>query len=87
MPLQVYATLFPAGVTTLDVYLNDHAFWRNMLLPVWRHTLGRCQVLKKWPSYRGRSGVLARGLWAEGALHFAGVAKRIGLVQLGEVEK
>lgn len=44
-------------------------------------------MLKKWPSYRGRGGVLGHGLWAEGALHFVGVAKRIGLVRLGEVEK
>ncbi|MXY18688.1 MAG: N-6 DNA methylase, partial [Synechococcus sp. SB0664_bin_36] len=46
------APLGPLGDTTLDVYLNDHAFWRNVPLPVWRYKLGGYQVLKKWLSYR-----------------------------------
>ena len=70
-------TLALAGQTTLDIYLNDHAFWRNVPLPVWRYKLGGYQVLKKWLSYR-EQGVLGRGLRAEEVLHFAGVARRIG---------
>ena len=71
-----HATLPLTGQTTLDIYLNDHAFWRNVPLPVWRYKLGGYQVLKKWLSYR-EQGVLGRGLRVEEVLHFAGVARRI----------
>ena len=83
-----YDTLDPLGSTTLDVYLNDRAFWRNVPLPVWRYKLGGYQVLKKWLSYRER-GVLGRGLRVEEVLYFAGVARRIGGIlglRGGEVE-
>ena len=63
------------GSTTLDVYLNDRAFWRNVPLPVWRYKLGGYQVLKKWLSYR-EQGVLGRGLQAEEVLHFTDTARR-----------
>ena len=69
-------TLPLTGQTTLDIYLNDHAFWRNVPLPVWRYKLGGYQVLKKWLSYR-EQGVLGRPLLAEEVLHFAGVARRV----------
>ena len=69
--------LGPLGDTTLDVYLNDRAFWRNVPLPVWRYKLGGYQVLKKWLSYRER-GVLGRGLRVEEVLYFAEVGRRIG---------
>ena len=72
-----YDTLDPLGETTLDVYLNDRAFWRNVPLPVWRYKLGGYQVLKKWLSYRER-GVLGRGLQVEEVLHFTDTARRIG---------
>ena len=71
-----HGTLDPVGDTTLDVYLNDRAFWRNVPLPVWRYKLGGYQVLKKWLSYRER-GVLGRALRAEEVLHFAAVGRRI----------
>ena len=71
-----HATLPLTGQTTLDIYLNDHAFWRNVPLPVWRYKLGGYQVLKKWLSYR-EQGVLWRALRAEEVLHFAGVARRV----------
>ena len=72
-----HGTLAPLGNTTLDVYLNDRAFWRNVPFPVWRYKLGGYQVLKKWLSYRER-GVLGRGLRAEEVLYFAEVGRRIG---------
>ena len=72
-----HATLPLTGQTTLDIYLNDHAFWRNVPLPVWRYKLGGYQVLKKWLSYR-EQGVLGRGLRAEEVLHFTDTARRIG---------
>ena len=83
-----HGTLALLGDTTLDVYLNDRAFWRNVPLPVWRYKLGGYQVLKKWLSYRER-GVLGRALRAEEVLYFAAVARRIGgiLALRGETEK
>ena len=72
-----HGTLDPLGDTTLDVYLNDRAFWRNVPLPVWGYKLGGYQVLKKWLSYR-EQGVLGRTLRAEEVLHFAAVGRRIG---------
>ena len=83
-----YGTLDSLGSTTLDVYLNDRTFWRNVPLPVWRYKLGGYQVLKKWLSYR-EWGVLGRGLRAEEVLHFTDTARRIGGIlglQKGESE-
>ena len=39
------------GPDTLDVYLNDRAFWRNVPVAIWQYKLGGYQVLKKWLSY------------------------------------
>ena len=71
-----HGTIDPVGDTTLDVYLNDRAFWRNVPFPVWRYKLGGYQVLKKWLSYRER-GVLGRALRDEEVLYFAEVGRRI----------
>ena len=68
------------GETTFDVYLNDHAFWRNVPAAIWRYKLGGYQVLKKWLSYRER-GVLGRVLSPEEVLYFAEMARRVGEVQ------
>ena len=65
------------GDTTLDVYLNGHAYWRNVPAAVWSYKLGGYQVLKKWLSYRER-GVLGRALEAEEVQHFTDTARRIG---------
>src|SRR6186713_3310502 len=40
------------GPDTLDIYLNEAAYWRNVPRQVWEYTLGGYQVLKKWLSYR-----------------------------------
>ena len=64
------------GTTTLDVYLNDRAFWRNVPEAVWRYRLGGYQVLKKWLSYRERS-ILGRPLSPEEVRHFTDTARRI----------
>ena len=40
------------GESTVDVYLNDRAYWRNVPINVWNYKLGGYQVLKKWLSYR-----------------------------------
>ena len=65
------------GDTTLDVYLNDRAFWRNVPVAAWNYKLGGYQVLKKWLSYRERA-VLERNLSLEEVGNFADTARRIG---------
>ena len=67
------------GDTTLDVYLNDRAYWRNVPASVWGYKLGGYQVLKKWLSYRERK-VLGRGLRPEEVQHFTDTARRIAAV-------
>ena len=67
------------GAKTLDVYLNDRAFWRNVPVAIWQYKLGGYQVLKKWLSYRERD-VLGRSLTPEEVLYFAETARRVGTV-------
>ena len=69
-------TLPALGATTFDVYLNDHAFWRNVPAAVWNYKLGGYQVLKKWLSYRERD-ILARPLRPDEVQHFTDTARRI----------
>ena len=64
------------GETTYDIYLNEHAYWRNVPAPVWNYKLGGYQVLKKWLSYRERQ-VLGRALKPEEVQHFTDTARRI----------
>ncbi len=73
------------GDITLDVHLNDRAYWRNVPAAVWSYKLGGYQVLKKWLSYRER-GVLGRLLRPEEVQHFTNTARRIAavLVLMGE---
>ena len=67
------------GEKTLDVYLNDRAFWRNVPAAIWDYKLGGYQVLKKWLSYR-ESDVLGRALTPEEVLYFAEMTRRIGAI-------
>ena len=70
------------GETTLDVYLNDRAYWRNVPAAVWDYKLGGYQVLKKWLSYREQK-VLGRRMMAEEVQHFTDTARRIaGILRL-----
>ncbi len=69
------------GKTTFDVYLNGHAFWRNVPAAVWSYKLGGYQVLKKWLSYRER-GILSRPLRPEEVQHFTDTARRISAMLL-----
>ena len=69
------------GDSTLDVYLNSSAYWRNVPNAVWNYKLGGYQVLKKWLSYR-ESGVLDRPLLPEEVQHFTNTARRIGAILL-----
>ena len=67
------------GAKTLDVYLNDRAYWRNVPAAIWDYKLGGYQVLKKWLSYRERD-VLGRALTPEEVLYFAEMTRRIGAI-------
>ena len=73
------------GESTVDVYLNDRAYWRNVPINVWNYKLGGYQVLKKWLSYREQR-VLGRPLLPEEVQHFTDVGRRIGgiLLQVNE---
>ena len=66
---------------TLDVYLNDRAFWRNVPAAIWDYKLGGYQVLKKWLSYREHD-VLGRVLTPEEVLYFAEMTRRVGTILL-----
>ena len=66
---------------TLDIWLNDRAYWRNVPAAVWNYRLGGYQVLKKWLSYREHS-VLKRPLRPEEVQHFTDTARRIAAILL-----
>ena len=69
------------GDTTFDIYLDDHAYWRNVPAAVWRYKLGGYQVLKKWLSYRERN-ILGRPLRPEEVQHFTDTARRVAAILL-----
>ncbi len=69
------------GDSTYDIYLNEHAFWRNMPAAVWTYKLGGYQVLKKWLSYREHA-ILNRPLNPEEVQYFTNTARRISAILL-----
>ena len=69
------------GKTTLDIYLNGTAYWRNVPAGVWEYTLGGYQVLKKWLSYRERA-LLGRDLTLDEARYVRDVVRRIAAILL-----
>lgn len=71
------------GDTTYDIYLNEHAYWRNVPSNVWEFSLGGYQVLKKWLSYREHD-LLERPLSIEEVRYFTKMVRRIAeLLLLG----
>ena len=64
---------------TVDVWLNDHTYWRNIPHAVWQYRLGGYQVLKKWLSYREHK-VLGRPLSLDELNHFTETARRIAAI-------
>ena len=66
---------------TVDVYLNDVAYWKNIPLPVWEFTMGGYQVIKKWVSYREHR-VLGRALKPEELTEVQNMARRIAALIL-----
>ena len=71
------------GERTLDVYLNNLAYWKNIPLRVWEYTIGGYQVIKKWLSYRERE-ILGRALKMDEARVVTEIARRIGAILLIE---
>ena len=67
------------GEATVDVHMNDRAYWRNIPAAVWNYRLGGHQVLKKWLSYRERK-VLGRALSPQEVQHFTDTARRIAAI-------
>ena len=64
------------GDTTIDVYMNDGVYWRNVPARVWNYRLGGYQVLKKWLSYRDQR-VLGRVLHHNEVANFCRVSRRV----------
>lgn len=71
------------GETTLDVYLNDAAYWQNVPARVWSYHVGGYQVIKKWLSYRERE-VLGRDLTAAEVNEVRDMARRVAALLLLE---
>jgi hypothetical protein len=71
------------GARTLDVYLNNIAYWGNVPCCVWEYTIGGYQVIKKWLSYRERE-ILGRGLTTDEVHAVTAIARRIAGILLLE---
>ncbi len=69
------------GKTTLDIFLNETVYWRNIPQAVWGYTLGGYHVVKKWLSYREHK-VLGRPLGTEEARYVTEMARRIAAIIL-----
>jgi hypothetical protein len=69
------------GENTLDVYLNDVAYWKNIPEKVWDYHIGGYQVIKKWLSYR-EADLLKRPISAEEAREVRDMARRIAAIIL-----
>jgi len=75
-----------APAETLDVYLNDVAYWANIPPAVWNYHIGGYQVIKKWLSYREKA-LLGRGLKLEEADEYVTeMARRIAALILLQEE-
>jgi Type ISP C-terminal specificity domain/N-6 DNA Methylase len=64
------------GPKTFDIFLNDHAYWKNIPFKVWEYYIGGYQVIKKWLSYRDKE-LLGRDLTAKEAREVTGIARRL----------
>ena len=69
------------GHKTLDIYLNETAYWKNVPANVWNYYIGGYQVIKKWLSYREK-GLLGRGLKMEEAEYVTEMSRRLSAICL-----
>ncbi len=70
---------------TLDIYLNNHAYWRNVPERVWNYYIGGYQVIKKWLSYR-EFALLGRPLNLDEITEVTNMTRRIAALILMESE-
>lgn len=70
---------------TLDIYLNNDAYWRNVPEPVWNYYIGGYQVIKKWLSYREFT-LLGRPLTTNEVEEVTNMTRRIAALILMETE-
>jgi len=73
------------GDRTLDVHLNDGAYWANDTARVWDYTITGYQVMKKWLSYREQK-LLGRPLTKDEVRYVQEMARRIAAILLLEPE-
>ena len=66
---------------TLDVYLNNAAYWKNIPPAVWDYTIGGYQVIKKWLSYREQP-LLDRELTIDEVREVTAMARRLAALIL-----
>ncbi|HWG68506.1 MAG TPA: type ISP restriction/modification enzyme [Steroidobacteraceae bacterium] len=69
------------GAHTIDVFLNEAAFWKNVPESVWNFTIGGYQVLKKFLSYREQP-LLGRALTSVEVRFVRDVARRLAALLL-----
>ena len=79
--LSLEEALAQLGETTVDVYLNDVAYWRCVPSRVWSYTIGGYQVMKKWLSYREKA-LLGRDLKTDEVREVTRMARRIAAILL-----
>jgi hypothetical protein len=72
-PQRLWKTL---GGQTIDVSINDRAYWRNVPVAAWEYYIGGYQVIKKWLSYREK-GLLGRSLDPQEAREVTAMVRRI----------
>ncbi len=69
------------GERTLDIYLNEVAYWKNIPIKVWDYAIGGYQVTKKWLSYR-EADLLKRSLTTDEAREVRDMVRRIATIVL-----
>jgi hypothetical protein len=69
------------GETTVDVYLNDRVYWKNIPSRVWEYTISGYAVIKKWLSYREKE-LLGRSLTVDEARYVTETTRRIAALML-----
>jgi hypothetical protein len=69
------------GEKTVDVYLNDRVYWRNVPVRLWAYTISGYAVIKKWLSYREKE-LLGRTLSVDEARYVTETARRLAALML-----
>jgi hypothetical protein len=72
---------YDGAVQTLDIYLNNTAYWKNVPPVVWGYTIGAYQVIKKWLSYREQP-LLGRVLTSDEVREVTAMARRLAALVL-----